>query len=210
MSGPVLILGCPGSGKTTRALDMAASLISSTGAVLVVIDTGRVELFDRMYHASTLAELAARVWGEGLHTAYTPSSPADFELLCGMIYDAAEANRAKRKPVVPVAFLTDELYNVRSAFRKDESAAQRILREHRRVLAGAYITSQLYRDGGRVIKGLISELVVYRMTAPEDQADLRADYGLNADELAALPSAKQCAESKRPISDAYRILKVGF
>lgn len=208
-TGPVLILGCPGSGKTTLGESLAYDLIDVTGAALIVADTGRVEAFDKMYHAASLAELARRVWGEGFHTAYTPEDPEDFNQLCKMIVDAAEANRARGLQVVPVILFLDELFNIKPG-REVPKWFSKCLREWRRILAGAFVTSQLYRDSGRVLKGLVSRIIVHRMTAPEDQTDLRADYGLEPEVISVLPSAKECYDAGRPVSDAYKDLKVGF
>lgn len=210
MAGPAGILGCPGSGKTTLARRLASADVETTGAPLIIGDTGRNELFDDQYHAASLQEVLEIVWGEGEHVTWTPQSPDEFEALCGALYETAEDGRRRGAQGVLPILLVDEFFNVLPPSRRLGPNLQKCLREWRRTLSGCYLTAQLYHDGGRVLKGLVSDWYVHRMTAPEDQADLRADYGISPDVVAALPSAKECAASGRSISDSYVHLKVGF
>ncbi|HYF22605.1 MAG TPA: ATP-binding protein [Caulobacteraceae bacterium] len=192
MSEAYLVLGCPGSGKTTRARALAAEM-TAVGAALIVVDTGRVEAFDDMYHARSLDELIDVVWEDGDDIAFTPKDGEEFDRLCGAIYGGRN-----------VVLLVDELYNVVPSVRSIPENFQRCLRERRRVLAGAVVTSQLYRDCGRAMKGLVTHILVGRMTAPEDQADLKADYGLEPERVGQLPPARENPDG------AFIPLKVGF
>lgn len=187
-----LILGCPGSGKTTEGRNLAASM-TAQGAALLTVDTGRNEILEDLYHAPTLETTIDTVWGHGLDCAYTPKNPDEFDRLCGAIYGGRG-----------VVLFIDELFNVVPSVRSVPENFQRCLRERRRVLAGAVITSQLYRDCARAMKGLVTHLRVGRMTAPEDQADLKADYGLVPEVLAQLPAAKDDP------AGAFLEVKVGF
>lgn len=212
MSGPVGILGCPGSGKTTLAIGLAIACAQRTGAAIGALDTGRVEQFDSWYHAASVEEFLTRVLGQRSggewivpprHTAYTPKSQEEFDRICAGLYAAAQQGRW-------IILIVDELFNVIPSSRSVPENYQRILREWRRVLHGSFFTSQLYRDCGRKVKGLISEWYMHRMTAPEDQDDIQRDHGIKQEVIATLPSAKECHQAGRPISDSHIYLKVGF
>lgn len=207
MSGPVGILGCPGSGKTTLARRLAVKLIDRTGIPLLVVDTGQVDVFDDMPHVYTVKEACLAVWGEGRHVAFTPRESDAFERLCGAVY-GAHAETPEKPPAV--ILLVDELKNVVPPGQAVKYEFRRCLSEHRRVLAGCFVTSQLYSDVGRSLKGLATEWYIHRMPGPDDQRDLRADYGLDPAVLAALPSAKECAQRGESPDKAYVHLRVGF
>lgn len=210
MTGPAGILGCPGSGKTTLARALASADVAASGCPLIIVDTGRNELFEDQYHAAGLAEVLDIVWGEGDHVTWTPARREEFDALCGAIYEAAEDARRRGAPAVLPILLLDEIANILPPSKQLGANCQKCLREQRRTLSGFYATGQLYHDGGRVLKGLVTDWYVHRMTAPEDQSDLRADYGLDPDVVGKLPSAKECAQAGRPTSEAYIHLKVGF
>ena len=210
MGGPAGIIGCPGSGKTSLAREMASRLVSETGCPLIIVDTGRNELFDDQYHAASLQEVLEIVWGEGEHVTWTPASPDEFESLCGSIYNVAKDARERRAEVQLPILLLDELRNTFGLQKVIRPKFAQCLIEWRRTLTGCLVTSQLYHDGGNALKGLCEEWYFHRMLAPDDQKDIRADYGYEPEVIAALPSRKECALAGRPLSDAYIHRKVGF
>lgn len=199
MSGPVGILGCPGSGKTTLARRLASDIVARTGAPLLVIDTGAVENFTDIPHAQDVDDLIEMVWTDGVHAAYTPKDPEEFETVCGAIIGGRN-----------VVVLIDELKNVIPPGHPMRANCRRILSEWRRILAGAFVTSQLYHDSGRALQGLASEWYFFRMLGPEDQRDIRADHGIEPEVIANLPSAKECALTGRREAESYIYRKVGF
>jgi hypothetical protein len=208
--GPAGIIGCPGSGKTSLAREMASELVAATGCPLIIVDTGRNELFEDQYHAASLAELIAIVWGEGDHVTWTPQSPEEFEALAAALYGTAEDARARHVPIQLPILLLDELCNIFGAQKVIRLNFRKCLNEWRRTMTGCFVTSQLYHDGGNALKGLCSDWSFHRMIGPDDCKDIRADYWIPPEIIAKLPSRRECAEAGRPLSDAYVHVKAGF
>lgn len=200
MTGPVVLIGCPGSGKTHLARQLAGADVGRTGFPLLVIDSARVDQFQDLHHAQTVREAIERVWGQGLHTAFTPEAPEQFDRL-------AAAARAGKRCVI----LIDELKNVLPSVRSMSLPFQLAMRLWRHSeIEGIYATTQSYADAARPLRAVVSKWFVFRMTAPQDLEAIRQDLALEPAEIAALPSAKQCVDAGRPVSDAYREVKVGF
>ncbi len=188
MSGPVVLIGCPGSGKTTKARELAVAEVARTGFPLLVIDSARVDQFKDLVHTKTVRETIERVWGQGLHTAFTPEAPEDFDRL-------AAAARAGKRCII----LIDELKNVLPSVRSMSLPFQLAMRLWRHSeIEGFFATTQSYADAARPLRAVVSKWIVFRMTAPQDLEALRQDLGLDPAEIAALPQFQ------------YREVKVGF
>lgn len=193
------ILGCPGSGKTSLARALAHQAVEESGAPLLVVDTAHQEIFEDMYHASSVDEVLDIVWGEGDHCAYKPRDPHDFETLMGGVYGGRN-----------VVLVVDELRNVIPPGTTMRANFRNCLSEHRRVLVAGFVTSQLYSDSGAALRGLSTEWYFFRMLEDQDKIDIRRHHQIPEEVIAALPSAKECFESGRPTSEAYVYKKVGF
>lgn len=188
MSGPVILCGCPGSGKTYLADQLARAEVDRTGYPLLVIDSARVDKFNAMHHAASVRETIERVWGEGLHTAYTPESPEDFDRI------AAAARAGKR-----VVILIDELKNVLPSSRSMSLAFQLMVRLWRHAeIPAIYATTQSYADAARPLRAVVSEWIFFRMTAPADLEAIGKDFIADPAEIAALPARE------------FKRVKVGF
>jgi len=188
VSGPVVLIGCPGSGKTTLARKLASEEVSRTGFPLLVIDSARVEQFQDLVHAATVRETIHRIWGQGLTTAFTPEKPEDFEKL-------AAAARAGKRCIILIDELKFVLPSVRS-MALEFQLAMRFWRHSK--LEGIYATTQSYADAARPLRAVVSRWIVFRMTAPQDLEALRQDLALDPAEIAALPQFQ------------YKDVKVGF
>lgn len=177
MSGPTILCGCPGSGKTFKAHELALAEVGRSGYPLLVIDSARVDRYAAMHHAATVRETVERIWGEGLHTAYTPEDPEDFDRL-------AAAARAGKNVVIEI----DELKNVLPSTRSMSLPFQLMVRLWRHSnIPAIYATTQSYADAARPLRAVASEWYFFRMTAPADLDAIRQDHGLDPVELAQLP-----------------------
>jgi len=171
----VLICGCPGSGKTTKALEIAREEVGRLGFPLLALDPGRVKQLEDIPEAENIRELVYAVWDRGVHTRYCPESDAEWDKVWSLL-------RKLGRCIV----LVDEARYFMSAHRLSLPAvlATRILR-HLKV--SVILTTQSYGDIPRGIASVAGELYVYRCTAPRDLERLKEDHGLDPAEVAALP-----------------------
>ncbi len=190
MSGITFVLGCPGSGKSTRALQIVTERAAADGKPILILDPQRVETFAKVHHSITVREVLFRVYDQGMHVAFTPESPSDFERLFKAVKAAGEHGRG-------VHVLVDESRFFMSG-RTIPLAFDLFARVYRHVFATVVCTSQSYQDAGRPLKAVVGEWLIGRMTSPADLDALKADLGLDPAEISTLPKYE------------FKPVKVGF
>lgn len=182
----VLVVGCPGSGKTTKALELAREEIGKSGRPLLVLDPGRVKPLEEIPEAEDIRELVYAVWDRGAHCRYCPDAEAEWDKVWDVI-------RKLGRMIV----LVDEARYFMSAYRLSLPAvlATRILRH---LEVSVILTTQSYGDIPRGISSIAGELYVYRCTAPRDLERLKEDHALDPAEISTLEQFK------------FKYVKVGF
>jgi hypothetical protein len=170
MPGPVVLLGCPGSGKSRLALELALQEVNRTGYPLLIIDPARAWNFQSYHHAETPDEVVTWLWGKRKHVAYTPMDPErDFEPLM-------RAARAGRQ----VILLIDELKFVLPSSRSMSLQFQLAVRLWRHAdLPAIYATTQCYLDAARPLRAAVSRWMIFRCVDPGDLAHLAKDFRLD-------------------------------
>jgi len=181
-----MICGCPQSGKTTKALDLARQAALLTGFPILALDPGRVAQLEDIPEAESFRELVYSVWDRGVHSRICPESEASWDRVW-------QAVRRLGRCIV----LVDEARFFVNAFKLSLPAVQatRIL-NHLQV--SLILTTQSYGDIPRSLSSVATELWVFRCTAPRDLERLREDHGLDPAEVAALPKW------------SFKYVKVGF
>ena len=181
-----LICGCPQSGKTTKALELARQEALETGFPVLALDPGRVRQLEDIPEAESFRELVYAVWDRGTHSRICPESEESWNRVWTAI-------RKLGRCIV----LVDEARFFVNAFKMSLPAvlATRVL-NHLRV--SIILTTQSYGDLPRSLSSVATELHVFRCTAPRDLERLREDYGLDPAEIAALPQY------------TCKVVKVGF
>jgi hypothetical protein len=200
MSGPTMLVGCPGSGKTYLAWELAKADCDRTAYPILVVDTARVDTFAHLHHTRSVRETIERVWGAGLTCAYTPESPEEFDRLM-------QAARAGKKVIIVI----DELKNVLPSVRSMSLPFQMALRLYRHSeIEGVYATTQCYADAARPLKAVVSDWRFFRINAGGDRADIHHDFGVPEETLAALPSARELVQRGEDPMKAHVHIKTGF
>ncbi len=168
MSGPVVLLGAPGTGKSKLAHQLALDEVNRTGYPLLIIDPARAWNFASYPHARTRGEIADRLWGEGKHVAFTPENEDDFEPIMKGI-------RAGERVIV----LIDELKFVLPSARSMSFQFQMAVRLWRHAkIPAIFATTQCYQDAARPLKAAVRLWYIFRMTDPGDLDHLAKDFRL--------------------------------
>lgn len=177
MPGPEILLGCPGSGKTTEAVKRAKEESARTGYPILAVDPARAAQFLDWPRAATLKEAIEKLWKEGSHVAWTPENAEEFDSMMS-------AARAGRRIIIVI----DELKFCLPSSRSMSLPFQLAIRLWRHAdLPAVYATTQSYSDAARPLRAAVSNWVIFRMTAPGDLKALQEDFGLDADEISQLP-----------------------
>lgn len=172
--GPTSLIGVPGSGKSTLALELARAAARRNHWPLLVIDPAGVWNFEGMVHAPSLEVVVEMLWTTREDVAWTPPSPAEFDR-------AMEAVRAGGRVVV----LIDEVRWYASAqyLSRPLSVLARTWR-HAEVLL--YMTTQRFGDLHQDLVACLSELRVFRCSAPRDLERLSREFGIDREKVAGL------------------------
>ncbi len=169
MPGPCMLVGCPGSGKSKKALEMALEAVDRTGFPMIIIDPARAWNFTKYHHAATVRELVDRVWRDGQHTAYTPEDPAEIVLIL-------KAARKGRQVII----VLDEFKDLIPSPRSIPHVLQAIFRLWRHLeIAEILAATQCYTDAARPFKGSVSKWKIFRLPPGPDQDDCCRDFKLD-------------------------------
>lgn len=173
--GPTLIVGSPGTGKTTEARRLALQDVAATGFPLLAIDPAHVNTLEDIHHEKTLLGTIKRVWGEGQHTAYTPETETEFDTLM-------QAARAGTR----IVLLIDELSFYASSHYLSP-ALSLLGRLYRYALAHVYTTTQHFGDLSQQLVAVSARIIVFRTVSPRALERLEREFGLPPERVKALP-----------------------
>lgn len=104
MSGPILLHGIPGCGKSTRARELAARASKETGWPILVHDPARAKVWADLPHAETLDEALQALYKRRDHVAYSTNDPPLVDRLAAALLECGGA-----------VFVLDELRVVSTA-----------------------------------------------------------------------------------------------
>ena len=179
-SGVRWYVGAPGTGKTTRALADAAALVAETGYPLVVLDSAGAAQLETVPHVEQLEQLAERVWGKGLHTAWIGTDSEAVERLLAGVFAGGNC-----------ILLVDETAFWLTSRRGTSSWLLRLMRSHRHARVWLLLTTQHFSgDLPQEALACGPELLVSRVTSPTALDLLERRYGCDPDMIRRLPVGK--------------------
>jgi hypothetical protein len=169
----ILASGTKGAGKTYYALHTwAAGEIAGTGYPLLAVDPARVDTLAGIHHARDLREVFTRLYGDaeagirgGLHTAYSPTSEADFDKLTEGIAAAGE-----------VVMLVDEIRFYAST-RHVSQPMVALARAERNFKVKLGYTTQSYSDVSRDLNCVIDDFFLFRHVSMQDLDEIERRWG---------------------------------
>ncbi len=180
MAGPRMMVGCPGSGKSKKALELALEDVNRTGYPLAIINPARAWNFDQFPVTDTRREWADLVWLQGKTASYVPETPEDF-------VTAMKGVRNGRKVILLVDELADCVPNV----GKIPHAFLILIRWWRHLnIPSIYATTQCYSDCGRKLKGNVAQWNFFRIPPGPDQDDICHDFKIKPEQLETLPECE--------------------
>lgn len=170
-------VGCPQSGKTTLARELASRLHRERGVPVLVLDAQEVHNFADV-PARDLADVAATLWRHPRASVrVVPRNVEEVDRLCR----AASAGG-------DLVVLVDEAHNWLSAQSGCSGELVRLMRTVQHARADLFLTTQHLT--GDVHQGALScttELYVFRNTSPRVLQVLERDFGMDRARVQALP-----------------------
>lgn len=178
------IVGQPGSGKTV----LARALASAAGTPVLIIDSQRVDTFERLPHVAP-REAVRALWpsrGKRRSAVVTPADPGEFDALMRAVRAGGDAT-----------VLVDEAHHWTRGGKSVE--LMRLLRGARHARASVLLTTQhLSGDVPAEALSCTSLVYVFRCASPRALDVLEREWGLDRERI------------KRLERFRYLRLRIGF
>jgi hypothetical protein len=169
-----IYIGCPGSGKTTRALADARARARARGVPLAVIDPARTPTLESVRHYARLEDWIRALWAPGARAPVEAAHALEEEDAPRFFRACAAAGR--------LVLLIDESRWYASAHAMPQEL-RRLIRAHRAFELDLLVTTQHYADLAQEVWACADRLIVFRTMAPRALERLRAEYGLDPEVL---------------------------
>lgn len=173
-------VGCPQSGKSTLARELASRLHRERRVPVIVLDAQSVHNFAELPECK-LEDVAATVWKHPRASVrVVPRDVDEVDRICRAVSAGGD-----------VVLLVDEAHNWLSAQSGCSGELVRLMRTVQHARADLFLTTQhLTGDVHQGALSCTSELYVFRNTSPRVLQVLERDFGMDRAKIQALPQFK--------------------